>query len=158
MNMRTIFGTILLTWLLSQAPPALADQSPGPGLNLSDYQGKVVVLDFWASWCVPCRRSFPWMNAMHDKYKESGLVVLAVNLDRDRDNAESFLSKYAANFKIVYDPEATLASEFGVEVMPSSFVIGRGGEIVAKHTGFKVKRQDDYESTIRAAIGERTGE
>lgn len=158
MGKKEVLKAILLSWLLTLAPLAQSDQSLQSDLNLSDYKGKVVILDFWASWCVPCRRSFPWMNAMHDKYNDAGLVILAVNLDRDRESADHFLSKYTADFEIVYDPQAALASQFGVEVMPSSFVIGRDGEIVVKHTGFKVKRQADYESTIQTAIGERTAE
>jgi len=140
---------ILLAALLTWTPVAAAD----PGLNLSSYEGKVVVIDFWASWCVPCRRSFPWMNDMHDKYAADGLVIIAVNLDRSADDAAQFLAKYPARFEIAYDPTGVLAKKYGVEVMPSSIIIGRNGEMIQRHAGFKVKRQDEYEATIRAALG-----
>jgi thiol-disulfide isomerase/thioredoxin len=140
--------TLLLAALLIWAPLTTADNS----LNLSNYDGKVVIVDFWASWCVPCRRSFPWMNAMLDKYRGDGLVIIAVNLDRNAEDAARFLEKYPAKFEIFYDPEGALAKEYGVEVMPSSIIIGRNGESIERHAGFKVRRQDEYEATIRAAL------
>ena len=139
---------LLLTALLVWAPLTIA----GNGLNLSNYDGKVVIVDFWASWCVPCRRSFPWMNAMQDKNRGDGLVIIAVNLDRNAEDAARFLAKYPANFEIVYDPEGALAKEYSVEVMPSSVIIGRNGETYERHAGFKVKRQDEYETTLRVVL------
>ena len=121
---------------------------------LAEWEGKVVVVDFWASWCVPCRRSFPWMNAMIEKYADDGLVIVAVNLDNDRAAADAFLNEIPANFEIRFDPEASLAREFGVEAMPNSFVYGRDGELVARHLGFKVKKQDEYEAVIVKALGD----
>jgi thiol-disulfide isomerase/thioredoxin len=139
---------LLLAALLVWAPLTMADIE----LDLSRYEGKVVIVDFWASWCVPCRRSFPWMNRMHDKYTADGLVIIAVNLDRSTDDAARFLAKYPAKFEIVYDPTGVLAKKYRVEVMPSSIIIGRNGEMIERHAGFKVKRQNEYEATIRAAL------
>lgn len=130
-----------------------ATSSASDTLVLDEYRGEVVVVDFWASWCVPCRRSFPWLNKMHTKYAEDGLVIIGVNLDADRNDAGAFLAEYPAAFKIYYDTEAVLAKDFGVEAMPSSFVIGRDGEIVAHHLGFKVKRQQEYEAILVEALG-----
>jgi cytochrome c biogenesis protein CcmG, thiol:disulfide interchange protein DsbE len=122
-------------------------------LDLEQYRGQVVVVDFWASWCVPCRRSFPWMNEMQARYADEGLVVVAVNVDRDRAAAEKFLAEVPADFRIHYDNEGAVAEAFGVEAMPSSFVIGRDGEIVARHLGFKVRKQDEYEAILVTALG-----
>jgi len=121
-------------------------------LDLSAYQGKVVLLDFWASWCVPCRRSFPWMNEMQQKYGDSGLVIIGVNMDAEAEEAQAFLANYPADFDIVYAPDGALAKEFGVRAMPSSFVIGRDGEVVTRHLGFKVKKQDEYEAALLSAL------
>ena len=121
-------------------------------LNLSDYRGKVVVLDFWASWCVPCRRSFPWMNEMQRKYGDDGLVIIAVNLDNKPSDAEKFLQQYPAEFSIFYDHDRQLVSEYAVEAMPSSFLIGRDGSIVERHLGFKSGKTDEYEAAIAAAL------
>ena len=117
-------------------------------------EGKVVVVDFWASWCGPCRRSFPWMNAMLDKYADDGLVIVAVNLDKERSAADAFLAEVPANFDIEFDPDASIAREYGVEAMPSSFIFGRDGELVARHYGFKVKKQDEYEAVLVKALGD----
>ena len=139
---------LLLCVILAWAPLTTADID----LNLSSYNGKVVIVDFWASWCVPCRRSFPWMNEMHDKYADYGLVIIAVNVDRSADDAARFLAKYPARFQIVYDPHGQLAKEYGVEVMPTSIIMDRTGEIIDRHAGFKVRKQDEYEATIVAAL------
>ncbi len=90
---------------------------------------------------------------MHHKYADRGLVIIAVNLDRNSVDAERFLDQYPAAFRIEYDPDANLAKEFGIEVMPSSFIIGKDGQSTARHAGFKVKRQDEYEAAIVAALG-----
>lgn len=143
--MRKLF---LTATLLILAPLTYAADD----LDLENYSGKVVMLDFWASWCVPCRRSFPWMNQMQEKYGQDGLVIVAVNVDREVENAAAFLQEYPANFEIIYDPDAELAKEYEVEVMPSSFIIDREGKIVDRHLGFKVKKQEEYEAMIRAAL------
>jgi len=112
----------------------------------------VVVLDFWASWCVPCRRSFPWLNTMHQKYAQDGLVIIGINVDREPGDAAEFLRAYPAQFMISYDNNGVVAREYDVQGMPSSFVIGRDGQMKARHLGFKVKRQDEYEAAIVAAL------
>jgi thiol-disulfide isomerase/thioredoxin len=122
--------------------------------GFDQYEGKVVVLDFWASWCVPCRRSFPWLNAMQEKYADEGLAIVGVNLDMERADAEQFLREYPAMFTILYDEHQQLARQFEVVAMPSSYVIGRNGEVIARHMGFKVKEQDDYDSVIVDALRE----
>lgn len=147
---RLVFTAFLLAASLSVlAPPATADE----GFDLERHAGKVVLVDFWASWCVPCRRSFPWMNAMQARYADKGLVIIGVNVDRDREKADEFLESVPADFSIHYDSDANLAKEFGVEAMPTSFVIGRDGKEVARHLGFKVRRQDEYEAVLREALG-----
>ena len=124
-------------------------------LNLSDYHGKVVVLDFWASWCVPCRRSFPWMNEMQQKYGDDGLVIIAVNLDNQSSDAQKFLQQYPAEFAISYDRDRQLVREYAVEAMPSSFLINRDGSLIERHLGFKSGKTDDYEAAIVAALGNK---
>ncbi len=120
--------------------------------DVAQHAGKVVVLDFWASWCVPCRRSFPWLNAMHEKYSGQGLVIVGVNLDMEQSDAAKFLEEYPAEFAIVYDENKALARQYDVVAMPSSYIIGRDGQIAARHMGFKVKQQDDYEALIVKAL------
>ena len=155
MTALTRFRSIFLAVAVLLSPLAVAAPATSGALDLAEHSGKVVVVDFWASWCVPCRRSFPWLNDMHAKYEAQGLVIIGVNVDADRDDAMAFLSKYQADFRIHFDNEGQLATKYGVEAMPSSFVIGRDGEIAARHLGFKVKRQDEYEAILVDALGEK---
>ena len=116
--------------------------------DLQEFHGKVVVLDFWASWCVPCRRSFPWMNSMQDKYADQGLVIIGVNLDAVDADAQAFLRETPADFQIISDPDGLLAREHDVIAMPTSYIFDRDGNLVTRHLGFKVKRQEEYEALL----------
>lgn len=142
--LRKCRAEILLVLVLAVSTNTAAD----PDFDLAQYRGKVVVVDFWASWCVPCRRSFPWLNKMHEKYANDGLVIIGVNMDASDAEAQTFLAEYPALFQIINDPDGDLAREYDVVAMPSSYVIDRDGKQVARHLGFKVKRQDEY-STLR---------
>lgn len=153
---RCFFPSLVMAGMLAVSTLAVSAPQQGIQLDLSAYRGKVVVLDFWASWCVPCRRSFPWLNAMQQKYADDGLVVVGVNVDQEPESAAAFLADYPANFQIAYDQEGRLAKQFDVQGMPSSFVIGRDGERKARHLGFKVKRQNEYEAAIVAALKQET--
>lgn len=139
---------VFLVLLSFNCTPLFADEA----LDLAEYEGKVVVLDFWASWCVPCRRSFPWWNTMHAKYGDKGLVVIGVNLDNDLQEAAKFLGEYSADFRIYYDVDKALAKEYGVQAMPSTYILGRDGELHARHFGFKVKLQHEYEAVLTEAL------
>lgn len=111
-------------------------------------KGKVVLLDFWASWCGPCRKSFPWMNAMQKKYADRGLTVIAVNLDMDRQLATEFLQAVPAQFYIEYDAGGKLATQFSVSAMPTSFVLDRTGRIVKQHAGFREEQMAAREAEL----------
>jgi len=115
-------------------------------------QGKVIWVDFWASWCVPCRRSFPWMNTMHRKYAADGLEIIAVNLDKDRAFADGFLAEVPAEFALRFDPAGSLAKEFKVQAMPSSYLLDGDGNVLASHFGFKTADAPEYERAIQEAL------
>ena len=117
-------------------------------LDLNQYKNKVVYLDFWASWCGPCRKSFPWLNSVEKKYAADGLVVIGVNLDNDLENAKAFLKEVPADFKIFSDPEGQLAEQYKLIGMPSSFVIDGNGEVRHRHVGFKKASVAAYEDSI----------
>ncbi|MBT8078545.1 MAG: TlpA family protein disulfide reductase [Gammaproteobacteria bacterium] len=146
----TIAALCMVMYLL----PASADN----GLTLPAHPGKVVVVDFWASWCVPCRRSFPWMNEMQRKYGEDGLVIIGVNLDADATAADEFLREVPADFQIVRDPQGDLARSYNIIAMPSSVIFDRDGEIATRHNGFKVKKQDEYEALLADLLKRPEGE
>jgi thiol-disulfide isomerase/thioredoxin len=121
---------------------------------LEQLAGKVVLLDFWASWCEPCRQSFPWMAQLQQRLGPQGLVVIAVNLDRDRKLAARFLEQTPAEFRIEYDPEAKLAEQFDVVGMPMSFVIDRQGRVRERHAGFRAKQNAEREATLSRILQE----
>jgi thiol-disulfide isomerase/thioredoxin len=124
----------------------------GDALDLARYRGKVVVVDFWASWCEPCRHSFPWLNAMQAKYGARGLVIIGVNVDRERGDADRFLHDVPADFPIVYDPAGALATRYDVPGMPTSFVIDPKGEIVGRHIGFKTGLREEREAELQKLL------
>jgi thiol-disulfide isomerase/thioredoxin len=121
---------------------------------LKDLTGKVILLDFWASWCEPCRQSFPWMTELQRRHGAKGLVVIAVNLDHDRALAARFLEQTPAEFRIEYDARATLAEQFDVAAMPTSFLIDRQGRIRERHAGFRAKQRTEREAAIAKILEE----
>lgn len=121
-------------------------------LDLARYRGKVVLVDFWASWCVPCRRSFPWLNEMQRKYGERGLVIIGVNVDATRSAAEGFLHEVPSQFQIIYDPTGTLASEYQVPGMPSSFLFGPDGKLINNHIGFQQSARAEREAELQKLL------
>ena len=148
---------ILIALLLLTSSAAMAEQSSTAPLTasqqqlsklLSQYKGKVVLLDFWASWCSPCRRSFPWFIAMQNKYQQQGLEVIAVNIDVERSDADAF----AVNFTIIYDSDAVIGRQYQLKGMPSSFLIDKEGLVRFQHTGFVADKLDLYESHIKELI------
>ncbi len=126
---------------------------PDPSFDPARYRGKVVYLDFWASWCPPCLQSFPWMQALADRHASQPFAVVAVNLDRNRDAAARFLSKAAPRFDVAYDPKSELARSFKVAAMPSSFLLDREGKVVHRHEGFRVADQADLEARVASLLG-----
>jgi thiol-disulfide isomerase/thioredoxin len=122
--------------------------------SLSDLKGSVVYIDFWASWCKPCRKSFPWMNDMQAKYANKGLQILAINLDQDSSLADGFLAKIAANFPVIYDPQGKIAEQYKLVGMPSSYLVDSEGNIRKAHKGFFDKKRSAYEQELIALLNE----
>lgn len=135
----------------ASAPDFSVATDRGP-VRLADLRGKIVYLDFWASWCSPCRSSFPWMNEMQARYADKGLAIVAVNLDKDPALAQAFLAQTPAKFTVAYDTAGTVAKLFGVKGMPSSFMIDRDGEVRASHIGFRDKDKAELESQIQRLV------
>ncbi len=142
--------------ILVLASVVTSNTSIASDFDLQEFRGKVVVLDFWASWCVPCRRSFPWMNSMQEKYGDEGLVIIGVNLDAVDAEAQDFLAETPADFRIISDPQGTLAREYDVIAMPTSYIFDRNGDLVTRHLGFKVRRQEEYEALLVETLNKDT--
>lgn len=151
--------TLLLTCLIS---PVFADE-PAPDftlptfpddaqVNLKDLKGRVVYLDFWATWCPPCRKSFPWMDEMQTRYKDDGLTIVAVSVDKKRELIEQFIQKMQPGFTIAHDPTGMTAKAYNLRGMPSSYLIDRSGKLVKTHMGFRNKDKATMEAAIKTLL------
>lgn len=121
-------------------------------LSLTDLKGRVVYLDFWATWCPPCRKSFPWMDEMHERYKDQGLSIIAVSVDKKRELIEEFIKKMAPAFIIAHDPSGDIAKAYKLRGMPSSYLIDRNGQLVKVHMGFRSRDKERLEKLISTLL------
>ncbi|MBL8309218.1 MAG: TlpA family protein disulfide reductase [Burkholderiales bacterium] len=135
--------------------------APAPDVSLpaltgkfesSQARGKVLYVDFWASWCVPCRQSFPWMNEMQAKYAARGLQIVAINVDAKRADAERFLGQVESKVTIAFDANGDTPKRFGVKGMPSSYLIAGDGRLIKAHSGFRDSDKAALEAAIVAAL------
>jgi len=149
--LRLICASLLLAGAANASP--LADGAPP--VDIHDFRGRVVYLDFWASWCAPCRQSFPWMQAMKNAYENQGLTVLAVNLDRNRGDADRFLAQFHPSFDVRFDPQGTVAEHFMVQGMPTGLVVDRHGVVRFTHIGFRPVDEAAYENQLREILAEK---
>lgn len=160
-----VFLALFLVVLLTAPAGASRTTSGGPRLapdfslptdsgnvSLDSLRGNLVLVDFWASWCAPCRQSFPWMSRLYDRYKSKGLVIVAINLDKDHQLAEDFISDFSPPFIVAYDPSGKTAEAFNVPAMPSSYLVGPDGTILYSHAGFDLKKTATIEDLIKENV------
>jgi thiol-disulfide isomerase/thioredoxin len=122
---------------------------------LKQYAGKVIYLDFWASWCAPCRTSFPLLNKLHEKLKAQGFEVVAINLDEDKAAAAKFLQEIPISFTVLRDAKGEWADQFVVESMPTSFIIDKQGVVQNIHHGFASDDIKELEEKITKLLAQK---
>jgi thiol-disulfide isomerase/thioredoxin len=121
-------------------------------IDVGEFRGRVLYLDFWASWCAPCLQSFPWMEAMKASYGARGLAVVAVNLDQHKADAERFLARFHPTFDVRFDPRGEAAERFKVQGMPTGVIIDRQGVVRFTHIGFRPVDGAVYENQVREVL------
>ncbi|MBU6198797.1 MAG: TlpA family protein disulfide reductase [Xanthomonadaceae bacterium] len=121
-------------------------------VSLADYRGKVVLVDFWASWCSPCRQSLPLYNGLQADFPVSEFAILAVGLDENSDDARAFLREHPVKYTALQDPRGDVAQAFGLKGMPSSYLIDRAGIVRYRHIGFEPEDINALKREITALI------
>ena len=139
----------------AQKAPAFVLPGDDKSINLEKLKGKVVYLDFWASWCAPCRKSFPWMNNIHSRFDSNKFTIIAVNLDTSKADAKKFLQSVPAKFDIAYDPDGTVAEKYHLKAMPSSYLIDKRGNLVFAHKGYRESETAEIEEKIHQLINSK---
>ncbi len=153
--MKRVFHGLLFSLLVAaaspgQPAPALEACSPRGHVSLERLRGRVVVVDFWASWCEPCRREFPMLDDLSRRYAARGLTVVGVSVDDDAANYQRFVRELHPSFSVVHDASHQIADRWGPASMPTTYVIGRDGVVVAALTGADVQQ---LEARVVAALG-----
>jgi cytochrome c biogenesis protein CcmG, thiol:disulfide interchange protein DsbE len=154
-----------LVWGCAPSAHALEPGALAPNVTLTDAQrqavrlplqkGQVLYVDFWASWCGPCRQSFPWMNAMQAKYQAQGLQIIGINLDQHPGAADKFLAQTPAKFTVMFDPQGVSARLYGVKGMPTSVLIDRDGRVIQLHAGFSEASRAALERQLQSALASK---
>ena len=141
------------------SPPApgfkLANRAGGE-LSLSGLRGQVVMINFWASWCGPCRQEFPALDQIYSKYKPMGFEMVGINVESEKADAERFLGKMPVSFPILFDPDNRVSGSYGVSAMPTTFLVDRQGRLRWQHRAYKPGDEAKYIEQIRAMLREKS--
>jgi peroxiredoxin len=136
------------------APAFSLPARSGGTVSLADLKGQVVMINFWASWCGPCRQEMPLLDQMHKKYESLGFKLLGVNVESDTKDAELMLAKVPVTFPILFDRENKVSQMYSVNAMPSTVFIDRKGNVRYLHRGYKAGDESEYLNQIRALLKE----
>ncbi|MBY0501765.1 MAG: TlpA family protein disulfide reductase [Alphaproteobacteria bacterium] len=150
-----ILATYLVTfssWAETMKPFSLPSLSGEGTVSSESHKGKVILVDFWASWCEPCKASFPAYNELYEKYKDQGLEIIAINIDDNKENALEFLDKYPASFHVASDTGKNTAQAYNLSTMPSLFIIDRSGNIAHTHAGYHKGDMAEIEQEVKSML------
>jgi cytochrome c biogenesis protein CcmG/thiol:disulfide interchange protein DsbE len=151
----TLLGGSVLAVEVGQAAPDFDLPGRLAAVKLNDYKGKTVYLDFWASWCGPCKQSFPWMNEMQTRYSGQGLRVVGINVDQKTEDAKNFLKDTPASFDVAFDAGGKTPKAYAIKGMPTSVLIGPDGKVLSVHSGFKDEQRAELEAQIKHALASK---
>ncbi|MEM6583842.1 MAG: TlpA disulfide reductase family protein [Pseudomonadota bacterium] len=144
-------------WGASSSGPAAnftLKSDSGENIRLSEYRGQVVLINFWASWCGPCRQEMPELDLLHQRYTDLGFTVFGVNVEQDRKMADKILRDIPVTFPILFDDENTVSELYDVDAMPVTVLVDRNGDIRYMHRGYKPGYELQYETQIKELVRE----
>jgi len=136
------------------APPFTLAARGGHDVTLAQYHGQVVMINFWASWCGPCRQEMPLLESIYKKYNKLGFTLLGVNVEPDSKAADDWLKETPVSFPILYDKDSKVSKLYDVAGMPSTVIIDRSGKLRKIHRGYKPGDENEYLDSIRALVRE----
>ena len=137
------------------APDFTLSTLSGASLSLAELRGKVVLLNFWATWCVPCRKEMPAIEALYQRYKDRGLEVLAVSLDKgSTSGVESFVKEMGVTYRVALDPSWATARTYGVRGLPATFLIDRAGNVVMRELGERDWMEEAKQQAVEGLLQE----
>jgi peroxiredoxin len=158
MRAAALAGSLTVTSLVgasaSMAPAFSLPSRSGDTVALAQLKGKVVMLNFWASWCGPCRQEMPLLEQMHKRYSSLGFTLVGVNVDANSKDAEEWLGKTPVTFPVLFDRESKVSKMYDVSAMPSTVFIDRQGNVRYLHRGYKAGDEGEYLNQIRALLKE----
>jgi peroxiredoxin len=136
------------------APDFSLQSRDGDVLSLAEFRGQVVMINFWATWCGPCREEMPHLEALHQRYSALGFALLGVNVEENSDDAVAWLEDTPVSFSILFDPENRVSELYDVVAMPSTVLVDRQGTVRFLHHGYETGYESEYQTQIRALIRE----
>ena len=136
----------------SAAPDFTLRSMSGPNLRLAEQRGRVVMVNFWATWCGPCRQEMPQLDRLYQKYKSSGFVLLGVNVDEDVRKATDVAAKLGVTFPVLLDTDKAVSKLYDLSTMPSTVIIDRDGKVRYLHRGYLAGYEDNYDKQIRELL------
>ncbi len=147
-------GTATSAMAEDSAPDFTLKSRDGSNMRLSELRGQVVMINFWASWCGPCRQEMPLLDELYQQYEPLGFTLLGVNVEQDVADAERLLKDAPVSFPVLYDPDNSVTKAYDVVAMPSTILVDRDGNMRYVHHGYKPGYEDDYQTQIRELIRE----
>jgi len=136
----------------SAAPDFTLKSNGGKNLKLSEFRGQVVMINFWATWCGPCRQEMPLLNRIQEKYRKAGFMLLGVNIDDRPEAAQAMARNLGVHFPILFDTEKRVSRLYDVNAMPSTLLIDRDGKLRYFHLGYRPGYETRYESQVRELL------
>ena len=136
------------------APAFQLESLAGKPVNLADYRGKVVLLNFWASWCGPCRKEMPILEQLFKQYQAKGVTLVGVNVEPNSDDARKWLKSTPVSFPILFDRDSAVSKLYEVQGMPNTVILDRKGRVRYIHRGYKSGEENEYLDQIRALVRE----